>query len=404
VRRLFTCFVAALTLAAVLAIGGGAAPAGADGEVSPSYTCSVEGDLVPPITAAVPFTVEDSRDPIGVGGTTTYSYAIVLPELSPPVDINVLDLTVTFPVPAGVDAASIDLDTTGANPPGSYWSTAENVPGEVSATFTGNMFNLIQLRPEANGGGAVFPIAPNPQPVVLPSLEIQMTPGAALELSAIDINPPTITGHFDFFETPTGIECLPDDPSEVIATTDVCGSQEFSDVPPANLFFCDIDWMAREEITTGFPGGIFKPAEAVKRQSMSAFMYRLAGSPEFPVPSQPTFSDVPTNHPFYDEIEWMNLEGITTGFPGGIFKPNDTVKRQSMSAFMYRFVEEPPFTPPGTASFVDVATTHPFFKEIEWMADEGITTGFPGGQFRPGQDVTRQSMSAFMHRLQDAFG
>jgi hypothetical protein len=34
--------------------------------------------------------------------------------------------------------------------------------------------------------------------------------------------------------------------------------------------------MADEEITTGFPGGLYKPSQAVSRQAMSAFMYRLA--------------------------------------------------------------------------------------------------------------------------------
>jgi hypothetical protein len=38
------------------------------------------------------------------------------------------------------------------------------------------------------------------------------------------------------------------------------------------------------------------------------------------------------------------------------------------------------------------------------MAAEDITTGFPGGTYKPGTDVTRQAMSAFMHRLADGPG
>jgi hypothetical protein len=33
------------------------------------------------------------------------------------------------------------------------------------------------------------------------------------------------------------------------------------------------------------------------------------------------------------------------------------------------------------------------------MAEAGITNGFPDGTFKPGQAVSRQAMSAFMHRL-----
>jgi len=53
----------------------------------------------------------------------------------------------------------------------------------------------------------------------------------------------------------------------------------------------------------------------------------------------PTFPDVPADHAFFDEIEWMNDTGITQGFPDGTFKPNQPVTRGSMSAFMQRLYD-----------------------------------------------------------------
>jgi hypothetical protein len=182
--------------------------------------------------------------------------------------------------------------------------------------------------------------------------------------------------------------------------------QTFTDVPETNPFFGDIEWMAAEEISTGFqPGPTFRPGQAVTRQAMSAFMYRLAGSPAFADPSTPVFVDVPNSHPFNFEIEWMADEGITTGFPGGLFKPSDPVTRASMSAFLFRFAGSPDFDDPPTATFNDVATTSQFFTEIEWMAAEGITTGFqPGPSYRPNNVVTRQAMAAFMFRFTNGLG
>jgi hypothetical protein len=76
-----------------------------------------------------------------------------------------------------------------------------------------------------------------------------------------------------------------------------------------------------------------------------------------------------------------------------------------MSAFMYRLAGSPAFADPPTATFTDVATTSQFFTEIEWMADEGITTGFqPGPTYKPGSAVSRAAMSAFMFRLADGPG
>ncbi|HDH04199.1 MAG TPA: S-layer homology domain-containing protein [Nitrospirae bacterium] len=53
---------------------------------------------------------------------------------------------------------------------------------------------------------------------------------------------------------------------------------------------------------------------------------------------------------------------------------------------------------PGTATFSDVPTTHPFFQEIEALAASGITTGYGDGTFRPTNYVTRQAMAAFLSR------
>ena len=112
---------------------------------------------------------------------------------------------------------------------------------------------------------------------------------------------------------------------------------------------------------------------------------------------------------FYDEIEWMASEDITTGTPASpkpLYKPSAPVSRGAMSAFMYRLSGEPTFSPPAAnaTTFGDVGTSHPFYAEIEWMAAEDITTGTPASPkpiYKPGNAVSRGAMSALMHRLAD---
>jgi hypothetical protein len=48
------------------------------------------------------------------------------------------------------------------------------------------------------------------------------------------------------------------------------------------------------------------------------------------------YSDVPTNSVFHDEIAEIGDQGCAEGFPGGLFKPNDPVKRQQMARFLSR--------------------------------------------------------------------
>ena len=115
-------------------------------------------------------------------------------------------------------------------------------------------------------------------------------------------------------------------------------------------------------------------------------------------PDDASFTDVPTDHTFFTEIEWLALNEITTGYPDGTFRPTAEVTRQATAAFFYRYAGEPAFTPPATPTFSDVPTDHTFFEEIEWLAGTGITTGYPDGTFRPTAEVTRQATAAFFYR------
>jgi glucose/arabinose dehydrogenase len=176
-------------------------------------------------------------------------------------------------------------------------------------------------------------------------------------------------------------------------------SPGFTDVPESDPFFAHILWMSEEEIADGFPDGTFRPGQVVTRGAMAAFLYRAAGEPAVSPPVEPTFTDVPVEDPFYDEIEWLSAEGITTGFGDGTFQPGRATSRGAMAAYLYRFSDEPEYTEPGSPSFTDVALDHPFFKEVEWLVEEQVTTGYSGGTYRPGLQVKRGSMSAFIFRI-----
>ena len=175
-------------------------------------------------------------------------------------------------------------------------------------------------------------------------------------------------------------------------------SAHFKDVPADYPFVNDINWLAQRRITTGYPDGTFRPNGSVERGAMAAFFYRMAGSPQFTAPSTPSFKDVPRDHPFYKEIEWMRARGITTGWSDGTFRPNDAVNRDAMAAFFYRYAGSPAYSAPSMSPFSDVSTGSQFYREIAWLADQRITTGWPDGSFRPVQPIERGAMAAFLHR------
>ena len=52
--------------------------------------------------------------------------------------------------------------------------------------------------------------------------------------------------------------------------------------------------------------------------------------------SSDRFSDVPAGVPFHDEIEWLAANGISTGYVDGRFGYNDKLTRADMAIFLYR--------------------------------------------------------------------
>jgi hypothetical protein len=174
----------------------------------------------------------------------------------------------------------------------------------------------------------------------------------------------------------------------------------FSDVSGSHPFFDEICWLSQMGISTGFQDGTYKPSAAVTRQSMSAFLYRLALAPAFDPGFTVSFEDVGQNHPFFTEIEWMSAEGIAQGFESGEFGAGLPVTRQSMAAFLFRMAGEPN-EGNGPQLFSDVSPGHPFYEEIQWLANHDVAEGFLDGTFRPGTAVSRQAMAAFMLRMAD---
>ncbi|MFV0452141.1 MAG: S-layer homology domain-containing protein [Propioniciclava sp.] len=178
----------------------------------------------------------------------------------------------------------------------------------------------------------------------------------------------------------------------------------FSDVPPEHFYSDEISWLADSEITTGYSDGSFRPLNPVTRRAMAAFLYRFSGEPDFDPFIRATFRDVPASDYYYTEITWLSYTGITKGYSDGRFQPTRAVSRQAMAAFLYRLAGSPTYVPPATPEFADVPKNHYYYKEISWLAQTGITRGYRDGDFKPTKEVTRQAMAAFLYRFNRDLG
>lgn len=170
----------------------------------------------------------------------------------------------------------------------------------------------------------------------------------------------------------------------------------FVDVAGSHPFCWEIDWMAGNGHSTGWPDGTYRPGLDISRQALAAFLWRLAGSPEVEVGQG--FRDVGADSEFATAIAWAAREGITEGYPDGTFRPAAPITRQALAAMLWRLAGSPP-PGAGAPSFHDVGADHPFGDAIGWLAEVEVTGGYGDGGFRPGARTTRQAMAAFLHRF-----
>lgn len=158
----------------------------------------------------------------------------------------------------------------------------------------------------------------------------------------------------------------------------------------------EIAWNSAIGVVNGYADGTFGPDSPVTRQAMAAFLFRLIGPEDAAAPATATFSDVPTDHPFHREIEWLVSEGIVSGYSDGTFGPSRPVSRQAMAAFLQRSSSEGERAPSTWSTYPDVPADHAFAEEIRWLSGHGVTSGT---LFRPGDPVSRGAMAAFLYRL-----
>ena len=190
---------------------------------------------------------------------------------------------------------------------------------------------------------------------------------------------------------------------------------ELSDVTEETPHNDDIEWLFETGVSTGWYESdgtrTFRPGNPIVRQDMAAFLYRLAGSPEY-VPSERDalrFSDVTVATPHATEIWWLASTGVSTGWleddGSATFRPTNTVVRQDMAAFLYRLAGWPEFAPTDDdwQRFTDVDHSTPHNREILWLTSTGVSTGWAEDDgtftFRPTNRIVRQDMAAFLHRM-----
>lgn len=156
---------------------------------------------------------------------------------------------------------------------------------------------------------------------------------------------------------------------------DVIDVPTLADVTVANTHYRNIMWLWQTGITKPV-GNWFNPLGPVTRGAMVAFLFRLTHPGEVSPPCYvPPFPDVSTGNTFCGYITWAHDNGITSGYNDGTFRPSAPVTRGAMAAFLQRIADGTTLPPCEVGPYADIGPAAPFCEAITWARDNEITYG-----------------------------
>ena len=117
----------------------------------------------------------------------------------------------------------------------------------------------------------------------------------------------------------------------------------FADVDPTHWAFKYVQRVRERNIAHGYPGNLYGPEDDVTREQMAKMLImglvsegEITEPPEDYCSSGSSFPDVEQDRWSCRYIKKLKELGITTGYPDGTYRPEASVTRAEMAAFIYR--------------------------------------------------------------------
>ena len=179
------------------------------------------------------------------------------------------------------------------------------------------------------------------------------------------------------------------------ATATAC-TMTFSDVHETDYFYVPVRYLFCAGVISGYADNTFRPFNNVTRAQLTKIVVLAEG---FAINTEggPHFSDVPTSYPFYPFIETAYNRGLISGYAGGEFRPGADVTRGQLSKIVV-LAEGWTLDTTGGPHFTDVPSSNPFYAFIETAYNHGIISGYSDNTFRWGASATRGQISKIVYQ------
>jgi hypothetical protein len=184
------------------------------------------------------------------------------------------------------------------------------------------------------------------------------------------------------------------------AVTRPAGPSTFSDVAAGSTFASDIAYVSQKGLMSGVGEGRFNPQAPITRGQLVTILYRLDGQPAV---SGAGFPDVAAGSYCEKAVKWAAANSITAGGKDGLFRPNDSITREQLATFLFRYNGYKGYVTTQRAnlgSFSDGASVASYAKEaLSWANGAKLVNGTTDGRLNPSGGATRGQAAAILHRF-----
>ena len=178
--------------------------------------------------------------------------------------------------------------------------------------------------------------------------------------------------------------------SFVLPVKHIQAKQTFSDVPTEHMYFNEISYLLDKGVIDAKSN--YGINDIVTREEVAVMIAKATGLDGTPRATK--FSDIPKSHKNSGYIQSAVEAGIINGYPDGTFGPNKQVTRGQMAAFIGRAFK----LPTGNKTFKDVNSSTTGYEFVGSLAAANITTGYTDGTFKPYGNLSRAHLSVFVYR------
>ncbi|MDR1132275.1 MAG: S-layer homology domain-containing protein [Oscillospiraceae bacterium] len=146
----------------------------------------------------------------------------------------------------------------------------------------------------------------------------------------------------------------------------------------------------------GYEDGGVHPDSPITRAEVSAIFFRLLRAEDKNAPAGRRFADVADGAWYAQSVNYLAADGIVKGYTDGSFKPDKPVTRAEFAVIASRFDSLS-----GSVGnvFTDLDDSHWAYQEILSAYAKGWISGYPGGEFRMEQSITRAEVVTIVNKM-----